>query len=61
MPNVRLGNGAIDFEDSLIPVPWYFRVNLGTEDSSVLTHPRQREGLRVLEMCYEKRIINSAA
>ena len=28
---------------------------------SVLIHPRQREGLRVLERCYEERINNSAA
>ena len=27
----------------------------------MLIHPRQREGLRVLEICYKERVISSAA
>ena len=47
--------GAIALGDSLAPLPWPLRVNLGTEDhyrTSVLVHRRQREGLRVLRRCY---------
>ena len=54
-------NAAIALGDSLAPVPWHLRVNLGTKDhyyTSVLRHPRQREGLRILERCFEERIIN---
>ena len=57
-----MGSGAIAFGDNLAPVPWHLRLNLGTEDqhycTSVLIHPPQREGLRVLERCYKERIIN---
>ena len=59
-----MGNGDIALGDSLVPVMWYLRVNLGTEDHyccSVLIHPRQKEGLRVMERCYKERIMNSAA
>ena len=56
-----LGDGAIALGGSLPPVPWHFKVNLGTEDTSVLIHSRQREGLGVLDKCYEEHIINSGA
>ena len=58
-----MGNGAIAFEDSFTPLPWYFRVNLDVEDhycTSVLIHPRQREGPRVLETCSKEHIIISS-
>ena len=44
-----LGDGIIALGGSLAPVPWHIRVNLDVKDTSVLIHPRQREGLRVLE------------
>ena len=38
------------------------REKFGRNDrQDFLLHLRQREGLRVLEMCYKKRIISSAA
>ena len=54
-------NAAITLGDSLAPVPWYLRVNLGTEDTSVLEHLRQRKELRVLEICFKEHIISSVA
>ena len=57
-PKFRLQSGDIALGDSLAQVPWYFRVNFEVEDTSVLIHPRQEEGLRVLEMCHKYRIIN---
>ena len=60
-----MGNGAIALGDSLAPLPWHVRLNLGTEDqycTSVLVHPRQGEaGLIVFERCYIEYIINSVA
>ena len=61
-----VGGGAIALGDSLAPLPRHLRVNLGTEDhcctrASVLVHPRQREGLRVLRRCYKKHIISNEA
>ena len=53
-PKFRLGNGAIALGDVLALVAWYFRVNHGTENhyyTNVSIHPRQREVLRVLEIC----------
>ena len=54
-----MGDGAIALGDSLAPLPWHLSVNHDVKDSSVLIHPRQREGLRVLEKCYKESIINS--
>ena len=48
-----LGNGAMALGNSLALRPWHLRVNLGTEDTIVLIHPRQREGLTVLKICYK--------
>ena len=33
---IQIGNGVIFLRDSLAPVPWHFRVNLGTEDTLVV-------------------------
>ena len=49
---IMLGNGAINFGYRLAPVLRPLRVNLGTEETSVSIHPRQRKGLKVLERCY---------
>ena len=57
-----LGNEAIALGDSLALLPWRLRVNLGPEGhyyTSVLEHPRQREVLRVLEICCKGYIISS--
>ena len=40
---IIVGNRAIAHGDSLALVPWHFRVNLGTEDTSVIQHPRHRK------------------
>ena len=60
-----LGDGAIALRESLAPVSWYVRVNLDVEGhfctTNALKHPRQREGLRVLERLYNESIISSAA
>ena len=59
-----MGSGTIALGDNLAPLPWHLRVNLDVEDhfsTGVLIHPRQREGLRVLERCYEEHIIISVA
>ena len=37
------------------------RATLMSNQQPLLIHPRQREGLRVLERCHEERIINSTA
>ena len=61
---IIMGDGVIDLGDSLAPVPWHLRANLGTEDhycTSVLVYPRQRERLRVLKRCCEEHIISSVA
>ena len=42
-----LGNGVIAPGDSLAPVPWHLRANLGTEDTSVLVHPGEWEGQKL--------------
>ena len=47
-------NEAVALGDSLALLPWHLRVNLNVEHTSVLVHPRQREGLRVLERCYHE-------
>ena len=46
---VLLGDEAIALGDSLAPLPCHIRVNLDVEVTSVLIHPHQKEGLRVLE------------
>ena len=51
---ILMGNGVIALGDSLVLVPWQLRVSLTPRTtiivlSSVFVHPRQREGLRVLE------------
>ena len=38
------GHSVIALGDRHHPLPWYVRVNLDVEDTSVLMHPRQREG-----------------
>ena len=38
-PKLRLRNGVIALAASFPPVPWYVRVNLDVEDTSVLIHP----------------------
>ena len=52
-----MGNGAFALGDSLAPLPWHLRENLGPENTSVFKHPRQTEELRVLERCCKERII----
>ena len=49
-PELMLGDEVIALMDSLAPVPWHVRVTLDVEDTSVLVHPRQRKGLRNLEI-----------
>ena len=49
-PELMLGDEAIALMDSLAPIPWHVRVTLDVEDTSVLVHPRQRKGLRDLEI-----------
>ena len=47
-----LRDGAITFGDSLALIPWHVRVTSVpriTDGTSVLKHPRQREGLKSLE------------
>ena len=54
-----MGNGAIALGDSLALLLWYLRLNLDVKDpyfTSVLVHPRQREGLRILERGYKEHI-----
>ena len=56
-----MGDGTFALGDSFPPLPWHLRVNFDTEDhysTSVLIHPRRKEGLRVLERCYKERIVN---
>ena len=56
-----MGDRTIVLGDSLASLPWHLRVNLGTEDISVLMHHCQREGLKILERCCEERVTSSAA
>ena len=43
------GNGVIALGDSLALVPWYLRVNLGTDDTSVLV-PSPEEALKKVSL-----------
>ena len=55
-----MGDGAIALRDNLATVPWHFRVNLDVEEhfcTSVFIHPRQKEGLGVLEIYDKGRVL----
>ena len=56
-----MANDAIALGNSLAPLAWHLRVNFDIEDTSVFIHPRQREGLTILERCYEEHVIISEA
>ena len=55
------GDGVIALRDRLASVPWYARVTLDVEATSVLKYPRQREGLAVLKRLYEEYIVSRVA
>ena len=47
-PEFMLGHEIIALMDSLARIPWHVRVTFDVEDTNVLIHTRQRNGLRAL-------------